>query len=148
MRVRIDLAGPPRGKGRGRAVATPQGARVYTDAKTRGYESALRYAAQKAMNGRAPIEGPVRLTMTVFFGIPESWPKRKRAQALAGTLWPTVKPDADNSLKLTDALNAIAFRDDKQVVIASVFKCYSERPGLTIEVETVGLTGAATTRVA
>jgi Holliday junction resolvase RusA-like endonuclease len=78
--------------------------------------------------------------MSVFFAVPGSWSKKKRAQALAGAIWPTVKPDADNSLKLTDALNAIVFCDDKQVVIATVFKCYSERPGLSIEIETMGLT--------
>ncbi len=138
MRIRIELAGPPRGKGRGRAVATPQGARVYTDAKTRSYEAQLRFAAQQAMRGRPPTTLPVRLTMSVFFAIPESWSKRKRVQALAGTLWPMVKPDADNSLKLTDALNGIVFVDDKQVVIATVFKAYADRPGLMIEVDTIG----------
>jgi Holliday junction resolvase RusA-like endonuclease len=139
MRVRIDIAGPPRGKGRGRAVAVPgKGARVYTDAKTRSYESRLSFAAEQAMAGRAPTDLPVRLTMSVFFAIPASWSKKKRAQALSGTVWPTVKPDADNTLKLTDALNGIVWGDDKQVVVASVFKSYSERPGLVIEVNTIG----------
>lgn len=138
MRVRIDLPGLPRGKGRGRAVSTPQGARVYTDAKTRSYEAALRYAAVQAMAGRAPAEEPVRFTLSVFFPVPESWSKRKRAQALAGAIWPTVKPDSDNALKLAaDALNAICYHDDKQVVIATVFKCYSARPGISIEIDTL-----------
>lgn len=137
MRVRIELWGPPRGKGRGRAVATPAGARVYTDAKTRSYESQLRFAAQQAMTGEPPTDLPVRLTMSVFFAVPQSWSRKKRAQALAGTLWPTVKPDADNSLKLTDALNGIVFADDKQVVIATVLKSYSDRPGILIEVDTI-----------
>lgn len=137
MRVRIDLAGAPRGKGRGRAVATPKGTRVYTDDKTRTYEAQLRFAAAQAMAGRAPTDLPVRLTMSVFFAIPPSWSKRKRDQALAGMLWPTTQPDADNSLKLCDALNGIVFVDDKQVVIATVFKAYSERPGLSIEINTL-----------
>ncbi len=134
MFCRIELAGPPRGKGRGRAVSTPLGARVYTDAKTRSYEAQLRFAAQQAMRGEPPTGLPVRLAMSVFFAVPASWSKKKRAQALAGTLWPTVKPDADNSLKLTDALNGVVFDDDKQVVSAQVFKCYAEHPGLLIEV--------------
>lgn len=137
MRVRIDLPGIPRGKGRGRAVSTPQGARVYTDAKTRSYEARLAGAAAEAMKGQPPTDLPVRLTMSVFFAVPQSWSKKKRAQALAGTIWPTVKPDADNTLKLTDALNGIVWVDDKQVVIATVFKSYSERPGLMIEVVTL-----------
>ncbi len=98
----IRLDGPPRGKGRGRAVATDAGARVYTDAKTRSYEAQLRFAAQQAMAGRLPTALPVRLTMSVFFAAPQSASKKKRAQMLSGVLWPTVKPDADNTLKLTE----------------------------------------------
>lgn len=135
----IELAGPVRGKGRGRAVATPLGARVYTDAKTRSYEAQLRFAAAQAMGPLLPTGHPVRLTMTVSVAVPESWSKKKRALALAGNLWPTVKPDADNTLKLTDALNGIVFVDDKQVVDARVVKRYAERPGLLIDVEAMSV---------
>ncbi len=141
MFCRIRLDGPPRGKGRGRAVATPMGARVYTDAKTRSYEASLRIAGQQAMAAAGhpwPTSLPVRLTMSIFFAIPQSASKKRRAQMLAGVIWPTVKPDADNSLKLTDALNGIVWVDDKQVVIATVFKVYAEQPGLLIEVDEVG----------
>jgi Holliday junction resolvase RusA-like endonuclease len=137
MFCRIELAGPPRGKGRGRAVSTPLGARVYTDAKTRSYEAQLRFAAQQAMNGAPPTGLPVQLTMSVSFAVPASWSRKKRADALAGALRPTVKPDADNTLKLTDALNGIVFDDDKQVVSATVHKHYAAAPGLLIEVEEV-----------
>lgn len=139
----IRLDGPPRGKGRGRAVATPMGARVYTDAKTRSYEAQLRFAAQQAMAGALPTTLPVRLTMSVFFAVPQSAGKRKRAQMLSGVLWPTVKPDADNTLKLTDALNGIVWVDDKQVCIATVFKSYAEAPGLLIEVAEIGFVAHA-----
>lgn len=80
------------------------------------------------------MEGPVTLVMWVRFPVPESWSKKKRAMALSGLIFPTVKPDADNSLKLTDALNELVFRDDKQIVDARVIKHYSDRPGMTIEV--------------
>ena len=138
MFCRIELAGPPRGKGRGRAFVGKSGhASVYTDAKTRSYEAQIRFAAQQAMQGRPPTGLPVRLLMSVFFAIPVSWSKRQRERALCGATWPTVKPDADNSLKLSDALNGIVFDDDKQVVIATVFKSYAEKPGLLIEVEEI-----------
>ena len=108
--------------------------RVYSDAKTVKYESQLRYAATVAMAGSPPLDGPVSLVMRVRFPVPESWSKKKRGLAIAGFLFPTVKPDADNTLKLTDALNEIVWRDDKQVVDARVVKSYSDRPGMTIEV--------------
>ena len=138
MRIRIDLPGLPRGKGRGRAVSTPNGARVYTDAKTRSYEAQLKTFAVQAMRGRLPTALPVRLVMTAFLPVPESWSKRKRAEALAGIIWPLTKPDVDNYLKCCDALNAIVWNDDKQIVNACVMKVYAERPGLTIEITELG----------
>ena len=137
MFCRIELAGPPRGKGRGRAVSTPLGARVYTDAQTRSYEAQLRFAAQQAMNGTPPTAEPVSVVMTVFFAVPQSWSKKRRGMALTGQLLPIVKPDADNSLKLTDALNGICFLDDKQVVDARVLKRYAAAPSMLIDVRTL-----------
>lgn len=136
--VTIELSGAPRGKGRGRAVSTPNGARVFTDQKTRTYEAQLRYAAQQVMGDRAPTAEPVRVVMTAGFAIPASWSKKKRAEALAGRIWPTMKPDSDNILKCTDALNGVIFLDDKQVVSALVIKVYREKPGLHIEVASLG----------
>ena len=44
-----------------------------------------------------------------------------------GDILPTKKPDADNILKIiADALNGIAYADDKQVVTAEVQKLYAE----------------------
>jgi Holliday junction resolvase RusA-like endonuclease len=133
--IRIELSGPPRGKGRGRAVSIPgRGARVYSDPVTVKYESQLRYAATQAMAGRVPFEGPVRMFMELRFPVPSSWSNKARQRALSGGVLPTVKPDLDNSMKLSDALNEICFRDDKQIVEALIVKRYSERPGMTIEV--------------
>lgn len=42
---------------------------------------------------------------------------------------PTKKPDTDNVLKvIADSLNQIAYKDDAQVVDASVRKFYSRNP--------------------
>lgn len=136
--VTIVLDGPPRGKGRPRSRVTNSGfAQVYTDEKTVKYESQLRYAAMQEMAGKVPTGLPVCLTMTVRFAVPASWSRKKTAAALLGHVQPTVKPDADNTLKLTDALNGIVWQDDKQVVDARVRKVYAEIPGLMIEVKTI-----------
>jgi Holliday junction resolvase RusA-like endonuclease len=130
----IELSGTPRGKGRGRAVSTPNGARVFTDNKTRLYEAQLRHAGEITMAGRLPIAVALRVDVVARFPIAQSWSKRKRAEALAGTLRPCTTPDADNVLKILDGLNNIVWIDDKQIVDATVRKIYSERPGLTITV--------------
>lgn len=135
--ITIALDGPTRGKGRGRAVSTKFGARVFTDDKTRKYESQLRYAAQQVMAGRVPVQDPVRVYVEARFPIAPSWSRKRRATALAGGAWPCTTPDADNLLKCLDALNQVVWIDDRQIVDAHVRKVYSERPGLTILVETV-----------
>lgn len=112
-------------------------AHVYTDDKTVKYEAQIRLAAMKEMAGRPPTAQPVALLMTVRFAVPTTWSKRKIAAALLGHVRPCVKPDADNTLKLTDALNGIVWLDDKQVVDARVRKIYAETPGLLIEVKTI-----------
>jgi Holliday junction resolvase RusA-like endonuclease len=89
------------------------------------------------MGDRPPLEGPVEVTMNVCFPVPESWSKKKKERAIHGIIFPTVKPDNDNLLKVIDALNEIVFRDDKQVVISHVYKTYSERPRMTIEVSQI-----------
>lgn len=137
--VTIELDGPPRGKGRPRAMVTKRGfAHVYTDDKTVKYETQLRYVAAQEMAGRAPTDQPVSLNMTVRFAVPSTWSKKKTADALSGYLRPTVKPDADNTLKLTDALNGIVWQDDKQVVDVRLRKVYAAIPGLSIEVMELG----------
>jgi Holliday junction resolvase RusA-like endonuclease len=135
--ITIELAGPPRGKGRGRAVSTKFGARVFTDNKTRLYEAQLRYVGEEVMAGRAPIAIALRVDVVARFPIAQSWSKRKRADALAGSLRPCTTPDADNILKILDGLNNIVWVDDKQIVDATVRKIYSDRPGLTITVRPI-----------
>lgn len=135
LRLTIEIGGPPQGKGRGRAVSTAHGARVYTPTKTRTYESQLRYAAQQAMGDQPPTPHPVRVVVSARFPIAASWSKKKQAAARSGALWPATKPDCDNILKCIDAFNGIIWVDDRQVVVVTVRKIYSDRPRMTIEVD-------------
>lgn len=121
--------GIPQGKARPRFT---KGGRAYTPAKTRRYEADVREAALKA----AAIQGfvkhgkdtPLEACVTAWFPVPASWPKKKRAAALSGALYPTGKPDADNIAKaVLDAVNGIAFHDDKQIVSLTVRKRYTFR---------------------
>ncbi len=121
----IELAGVPVGKGRARF--SRKSGIAYTPGKTRDYENNLRLSAQVCMIGRAPLEGPLSVAVIASFPVPASWSKKKRDEAIAGAIRPTVKPDADNLLKVLDACNEIVWRDDKQIVHASISKRYGER---------------------
>lgn len=131
--VVIELAGVPVGKGRPRFVRKT--GHAYTPAKTEKYESHLRYAAQEAMTGRALLDGPVSVAITVHLPIAPSWPKRRQEAARQGALLPTSRPDIDNYLKAAaDALNGVVFNDDSQIVDCCISKTYSDKPRLTIQV--------------
>jgi Holliday junction resolvase RusA-like endonuclease len=133
MIVAFEITGSPRGKGRPRFLR--KSGFAYTPAETRSYENLLRAAAQDAMQGAPPLDCAVRLKMTAIMPVPASWSNKKRALALAGEIRPVVKPDADNLLKMADALNQVVFHDDRQVVEARVVKCYGDRPSLRVEIE-------------
>ena len=125
----IRINGIPQGKGRPRFT---KGGKAYTPQKTRRYEEAVRGAAMLAAQAQGFVkhddDTPLEACISAWFPIPASWPKKKRAAARSGALYPVVKPDADNLAKaILDALNGIAYRDDKQVVSCAVRKRYTFR---------------------
>lgn len=137
--ISFELHGEPFGWQRtGIRVVAPRGGRpfaqIYVKPETRAYEKALGLAAKVAMGSRPLLTGALRLRVTAFMGVPGSWSIRKRDQALAGAIRPTVKPDWDNTGGMTDALNKIVWSDDAQVVDGRVLKFYDERPRLRVEV--------------
>lgn len=133
----ITIPGELRGKGRPRFSSRGGFARAYTDAKTASAETWVRACAVGAACG-TPIAGPVAVRLDVGVGVPASWSKRKRADALAGAVWPTGKPDLDNVLKLVgDALNGIVWADDRQIVRAEVTRRYAETPAAILTVTEV-----------
>lgn len=142
--VQIILSGEPQGKGRPRFVRAT--GHAFTPARTRSYESALRYAAQESMAGATPLDGPLCVIVVAIFPVPASWSAKKRAAALRCEIWPTVKPDADNLLKVMDALNEVAFHDDKQIIDARVVKRYGDRPRLVIEIREYASPAASQTK--
>lgn len=132
------VPGQPQGKGRARAFVRNGHVAHYTPEKTRSYEGVITALALEAMHGRAPSNAPLQLDLILWFEVPDSWPKWKRDAALAGTVVPTTKPDADNVTKaVKDALNGVVWRDDCQVVRMSVAKKYDVRPRVIVEVSEV-----------
>jgi Holliday junction resolvase RusA-like endonuclease len=112
--------------------------RLYTPERTVNYESRFALAAQTAMEGRPLIEGPVSMDLSIHVPIPESWPKKRKEMALAGSLWPTKKPDSSNVLKaVEDAFNLVVWVDDAQVVKHSIAKQYSLAPRVDVWVRAI-----------
>lgn len=133
--IEIVLAGKPMAKERVRV--TRQG-HAFTPQRTVNYEARLAWAAQKAMGGRPPLEGPLRVVMDVLLPIPKSRSKKWKAAALAGAERPVKKPDGDNFAKMLDSLNLIAWVDDSQIVDLHVRKFYSDAPAMRVRVTPLG----------
>lgn len=99
---------------------------TFTPKETVNAEAFIRGLALEAMGGQKPLEGGVELSIRIFRTIPKSFGKKKKAQAMAGLLFPTTRPDMTNQIKLIeDALNGIAYIDDAQVVFLEAKKFYT-----------------------
>lgn len=130
--IEIFLAGTVRGKGRPRFSRAT--GRAFTDGQTVNYEAALRIAGQEAMNGRAPLEGALGITVTAVFEVPASYSRVRRQRCLEGGERPAKRPDVDNLVKMMDGLNGVVWKDDAQICMARIIKKYGSHPGLTIRV--------------
>lgn len=124
----INLA--PVGQMRARHSARGGFAKTYKAKEQRAREDKLRLFLHEHRPAE-PFDCPVELCVKAYMPIPKSWPKKKRAQALAGTIRPTTKPDLDNIIKhIKDVMNELFWTDDKLVVGygSGTGKFYSDQP--------------------
>lgn len=131
--IAFTIPGQPVAKGRPRACIRGGKVATYTPDNTARYENLVKLAAQEAMKGLPPIGGAVALEVKVFLAVPASWPKKKQAEAVAGTVRPNGRPDADNLLKsVADGMNGVVFADDAQVTSCLVQKRYDTAPRVEV----------------
>lgn len=122
----FEVLGEPIGKARPRV--TRWGA--YTPQKTVDYENKI-----KAVYGGRFYEGYLQIDVKAYFKIPKSTSKKKKESMLMGEIKPDKKPDIDNVLKIVlDSLNKTAYKDDAQVIKASITKEYSDMPRIKITI--------------
>lgn len=130
--IAFTVPGNPIAKGRPRFVRAT--GRTFTPARTANYEGIVAGCAAHAMGAREPFEGPLRVTIRATFLVPKSWSQKRKNAAV----WKTSKPDVENVTKAClDAMNAIVYRDDSQVVEITAQKKYGPIAGLTVSVETI-----------
>ena len=133
MTIYFTVPGPPVGKARPKVVRAKNGmSMTYTPDKTVAYEELVRLRFQESLKVRpfVPLQGALRIKIFAGYPIPKSTSKKRRAAMLAGTELPTKKPDWDNIGKIIcDALNGVAYEDDKQVTESQMRKRYIDGPG-------------------
>lgn len=83
---------------------------------------------------RTQYNGAVSVFIDCMVGVPKSYTKKERGEALGGFKWPSGDPD--NLCKgILDAMTeAGVWVDDRQVVILTVCKRYAETDGVLVRV--------------
>ena len=135
MKINFIIPGEPCGKGRPRFDRRT--GRTYTPGKTRSYESYGRYEfVEQCGNARFPDGVPLKIVVTAYFKIPDRPTKQTKANMRFGVIRPVKRPDADNCLKaICDIGNDLIYKDDAQIVEATVRKFYADEPRVVVEIE-------------
>lgn len=132
VEISFYVPGPPVGKARPRVTRT----HTYTPQGTKDYEALVRRSF--VAPGYVPYDGAVILDLHIECPIPKSTSKKNRKLMLDGSIRPIKKPDIDNIIKIIgDALNGVAYVDDKQIVAVRSEKYYSETPGVLVEIMSI-----------
>lgn len=112
--IKFTVYGKPQGKARPRF--TRQG-RAYTPKNTVDYEKQIKQAYISAGGEMISDTAPILIRITACF-------KKAKSNKMQ---FPTLKPDTDNIAKaVCDALNGIAYKDDKQITCLTVDKVWAE----------------------
>lgn len=136
--IEFEILGEACAKGRPRFRSVGKYVKPYNTEKTTNYENLVKLSFINS--GCEPIleDEPLCASLEIYVEIPKSASKKKRNLMLEGSIRPTKKPDLDNVAKaILDALNGVAFNDDKNVVELHVVKRYAEQPKARVVIERI-----------
>ena len=121
--VHFIIPGRPVGKGRPRFT---RNGHCWTPDKTVSYERDIKLSYWSTYGHRKyEADKALAVEIILYYPRPKNMAKYKRLMAQKGVLRPTVKPDVDNVIKaILDALNGVAFDDDRQIVQIECEKWY------------------------
>ncbi len=130
-KINFIVPGKPFGKQR---KVTNRSGITYMPKETLMYENHVRACFMTACKGHLnPSADPLHAEIKAFFQIPDSWPKKRKKVAETEDMPCLLRPDIDNIEKIVfDALNGLAYNDDKQIYSVICSKYYSARPRVEI----------------
>lgn len=130
--VHFSVIGEPKGKSRPRFARNGNKVRTYTPEETVSFENLITWTYAKEYPS-VKLEGKIAATICAYFPIPQSTSQRKRQKMLLDDVFYDHKPDTDNIAKaVLDALNNVAYDDDRQIVSLNVEKYYSPLPRVEV----------------
>lgn len=126
--IRFIIPGECKGKGRPRFSRRGNYVTTYTDNDTTLYENWVKTSFLNTHQAPFDKETQIKCTLTAWFSIPSSKPKKAKALMAEQKLKPIKKPDCDNIAKIIlDGLNNIAYKDDTQITTLIVKKFYTDK---------------------
>ena len=137
--IELTIPGAPFGKQRPKFTSRGKFGKAVTPEKTVNYETFVKLLYNEKYGAMSfDAEEPLKMTIRAYMQIPFSKSNKQKKLMKENILRPTKKPDWDNIGKIIgDALNAIAYPDDKQIVEAHIVKFFDENPRVEIEIEKI-----------
>ena len=135
--ISLIIMGKPFGKQRPKFARTGKFVKTYTPVKTANYENLIKMVFARDYPDQELLQTPLNIHVTSYHQIPKSPAGGKKTKALMESkdIRPTKKPDIDNIIKIVcDALNGVAYADDRQIVGVFAQKFYSSIPRVEIEI--------------
>jgi Holliday junction resolvase RusA-like endonuclease len=84
---------------------------------------------------KEPLQCPIQIDMTFYVPIPQSTSGIKKRQMNNQVILPIKKPDIDNlAYLITNAMKAIFYKDDAQVIDMYLHKRYGNEPRTVVKV--------------
>lgn len=135
MRYRFEIHEKAIGKERPRYSAKTH--RMYTPTRTSTFEEKVKVAFLSKYNIQTELsEKPFRAVINVCYKPSKSLSKKKQQDLLYREC--TKRPDCDNIAKaILDALNGLAYKDDKQITYLSIEKLYGEENKIEVDLEEI-----------
>lgn len=135
MRYRFEIHEKAIGKERPRY--SNKNHRMYTPTRTSTFEEKVKSAFLEKYSIQIGLtEKPLVATIKVYFETPKSLSKKKRTSLMYTPY--NKRPDCDNLAKsILDALNGLAYKDDKQITYLTIEKLYGEENKIEVDLEEV-----------
>lgn len=137
MEATIIVKGTPIPQGRPKFARRGNFVTAYDPKTSKQYKKMVAMAAKMQFTG-TPIDGAIKVNLSVYRPVQTSVSKVERQRRLNGDHRPVVKGDIDNYYKaVTDACTGIVWVDDAQIVEMTCNKYYSDNPRVEMTVSTL-----------
>ena len=131
MKVKFVIPGTPKGKERPRITKFG----VYTPKQTKAYEEYIKECYRQQCDVYFEDKS-IYIDAIAYVEPLKQYRKAETKAALANEFHPTSKPDTDNIMKaVLDALNGIAFADDRYIYDLHIVKKFDVYPRIEVTIE-------------